>query len=152
MLHWSFKAFSDLTPFELYEILKARQAVFIVEQHCAYLDADDYDQISYHLVGRSDAGEFLAYCRIVPPHTKYNEPSIGRVMTTAKGRGRGYGKLLMAEALSRLHLLYPNSPIRIGAQLYLERFYNDFGFIRCSAPYDEDGIAHIEMLLCAKDT
>lgn len=149
MLQWSFKAFSDLTAFELYEILKARQAVFVVEQRCAYLDADDCDQMSHHLVGRSDAGLLLAYCRIVPPSVKYAEPSIGRVITTAHGRGKGYGKLLMAEAISRLRSLYPNSPIRIGAQLYLERFYAAFGFARCSAPYDEDGIAHIEMLLRA---
>ncbi len=147
MVEWSFKAFADLTPFELYEILQARQAVFIVEQKCPYLDADGLDQFSHHLVGRDSDKRLLAYCRLVPPLVKYEEPSIGRVITPASARRKGYGKLLMAEAIRRSRQLYPNWAIRISAQLYLERFYNAFGFVRCSAPYDEDGIPHIQMLL-----
>lgn len=144
---WSFKAFAELTTFELYEILQARQAVFIVEQKCPYLDADGIDQLSHHLAGWDSDKRLLAYCRLVPPCVKYEEPSIGRVITLAQVRRKGYGKLLMTEAIQRSQHLYPNMPIRIGAQLYLERFYNAFGFVRCSAPYDEDGIPHIQMLL-----
>jgi ElaA protein len=83
----------------------------------------------------------------VPPRIKYDEPSIGRVITPVSARRKGYGKLLMTEAIRRLWQIYPNRAIRISAQLYLERFYNAFGFVRCSAPYDEDGIPHIQMLL-----
>lgn len=118
-----------------------------MEQKCPYLDADGIDQFSHHLVGRDSDKRLLAYCRLVPPRIKYDEPSIGRVITPASARRKGYGKLLMTEAIRRLRQIYPNRAIRISAQLYLERFYNAFGFVRCSAPYDEDGIPHIQMLL-----
>jgi ElaA protein len=90
--------------------------------------------------------ELVAYCRLVPPGVKYAEPSIGRVATTQAARRTGRGRELMREALARAGELWPGRAIRIGAQQRLERFYEDFGFVTSSAPYDEDGIPHIEML------
>jgi ElaA protein len=93
-----------------------------------------------------ESGALVAYCRLLPPGTKYAEASIGRVLTTKEGRGTGAGRSLMTEALRRAQDLWPGQAIRIGAQRYLDRFYGEFGFVQCSEPYDEDGIMHIEML------
>ncbi len=145
-MQWQFSSFSELTPKALYEILKARAEVFVVEQQCAYLDMDGIDEQSYHLVLYNDFGELAAYSRLVPPNVKFQEPSIGRVLTTQAARGKGFGRRLMQESIARVIALYPTLPIRISAQAYLEKFYNDFGFVRVSNNYDEDGILHLEML------
>jgi ElaA protein len=73
------------------------------------------------------------------------------VLTTAAGRKTGAGRELMREAVARTNALWPGQAIRIGAQRYLERFYGDFGFVKASEPYDEDGIVHIEMLRAARE-
>ncbi len=130
---------------ELYEALVARQEVFVVEQKCAFLDADGSDPKAWHLLGRLD-GELAAYARLFPPGVKYEEASIGRVLTTRAGRGRNFGRALMAEAIRRMDELFPEQPIRIGAQLYLRRFYESFAFEAASAVYIEDDIPHVEML------
>jgi ElaA protein len=96
--------------------------------------------------GRGEGKQLVAYCRLVPPGSKFAEPSIGRVVTTSAVRGTGCGKELMREALDRAEKLWPGRAIRIGAQRHLERFYVDFGFVTASEPYDEDGILHIEMV------
>lgn len=127
-------------------MFQARVAVFVLEQNCPFQDVDGVDPACWHLVGRDAAGEIAAYCRIVPPGVKYDEPSIGRVLTMAGARRSGAGRELMREAVARTEVLWPARPIRIGAQQYLERFYEGFGFVRCSEPYDEDGIMHIGML------
>jgi len=145
-MQWQCSTFSDLSPKSLYEILKARAEVFIVEQRCAYLDLDGIDEHAHHLVLQSKCGDLLAYARLIPPTVKFEEPSIGRVLTTQRARGKGFGRLLMQESISRLNPLYPALPIRISAQAYLEKFYSDFGFVRVSENYDEDGIEHLEML------
>jgi len=93
-----------------------------------------------------DEGDLVAYCRLVPPGTKFAEPSIGRVVTLPAARGMGHGRALMREALAEAARLWPGRALRIGAQRYLERFYGEFGFVTVSEPYDEDGIAHVEML------
>lgn len=149
MVMWQWRSFEALSGFELYEILAAREAVFIVEQQCIYQDIDHLDQDAWHLLGRDrDTGTnaLLAYLRVVFPGKKYAEPSIGRVITTEAARGRGLGKGLMAEGIKRVEAQYPNRAIRISAQVYLERFYQGFGFQTVSEPYDEDGILHIEMV------
>ncbi|HEY0404673.1 MAG TPA: GNAT family N-acetyltransferase [Pyrinomonadaceae bacterium] len=149
---WQWSAFADLSVNELYAILQARQRVFVVEQACPYLDADGYDARAWHLLGwveEDEARILAAYARIFAPGVKYDEASIGRVMTHASMRGKGLGEALMGEALRRLESLAPKAPVRIGAQMYLERFYEKAGFRRVSAPYDEDGILHIEMLRAA---
>jgi ElaA protein len=146
---WQWKRFAELSPAELYALLGARAAVFVVEQACAFNDCDGLDPCAWHLLGWVDAGTaptLGAYLRLIEPGRKYAEPSIGRVLTTAANRGTGLGRAAMREGLERAGRLYPQHPIRIGAQLRLERFYAEFGFSTVSAPYDEDGIAHVEML------
>lgn len=142
---WHWLTFSELSQQQLYQLLQLRQIVFVVEQNCVYLDADDFDQDAWHLLGEIN-GEFATYCRVLKPNTKYPEPSIGRVLTAAKYRGTGIGKALMSVALRHLEQEMPRSNIRISAQLHLKKYYEDFGFEAVSTPYDEDGIAHIEML------
>ena len=145
MLTWQLKHFKELSGTELYNLMRVRQEVFIVEQTCPYLDADGKDIYCQHLTGYVD-GEIAAYARIVPPHVSYNEPSIGRVITTAKYRTGGYGKLLMQKAITETINAYGAVDIRIGAQLYLKNFYESFGFVQQGEVYDEDGIDHIIML------
>ncbi|HUP98162.1 MAG TPA: GNAT family N-acetyltransferase [Usitatibacter sp.] len=145
MLRWRFAPFDELTSREIHDLYQARVGVFVVEQACPFQDVDGYDPVSWHLLGRAGEG-LLAYCRLLPPGSKYAEASIGRVLTTKEGRGTGAGRELMAEALKRAGELWPGQAIRIGAQRYLDRFYGGFGFVQCSEPYDEDGIMHIEML------
>jgi ElaA protein len=150
MLTWRFAPFDKLAPREVHDLLQARGAVFVLEQKCVFQEVDGADPQCWHLLGRAD-GPLLAYCRIVPPGIKYDEPSIGRVLTTAAGRRTGAGRELMREAVARTNALWPGKAIRIGAQRYLERFYGDFGFVKASEPYDEDGIVHIEMVRAAKE-
>ena len=145
MLTWKLKHFKELSGTELYAIMRVRQEVFVVEQNCPYLDADGKDIYCQHLVGYVD-GEIAAYARIVPPHVSYAEPSIGRVLTSSKYRTGGYGKLLMQKAISETINVYGAVDIRIGAQLYLKKFYESFGFVQQGDVYDEDGIDHIIML------
>lgn len=145
MIAWHFARFDELAPREIHDLYRARAEVFVVEQGCPFQDLDGADPECWHLLGRS-GGELVAYCRLVPPGVKFDEPSIGRVITTAGARGSGRGRELMREALARAERLWPGRPIRIGAQHRLERFYRDFGFVTDSAPYDEDGIPHVEMV------
>lgn len=148
-MNWQWLSFEGFTPEELFEIMKVRQAVFVVEQNCAYQDADDLDQVSWHLMGWHEDNmrrNLVAYLRVVFPGRKYPEPSIGRVLTASSARGAGLGKVLMREAIAHTASVYPQMSIRISAQRYLEKFYSGFGFETVSEPYDEDGIPHIEML------
>jgi ElaA protein len=142
---WSLKKFHDLTALEVYEILKLRSEVFVVEQHCVFLDMDDKDQLSHHLQGRI-SGELAAVVRILPPGLAYDEPSIGRVVSSPKFRRQGVGIELMKTAIHETIALYGNVAIKIGAQLYLKKFYESFGFEQCSDTYMEDDIPHIKMI------
>jgi ElaA protein len=132
-IDWQFSRFADLTPFDLYDVLAARQNVFILEQTCLYPDIDGKRQLA-------------AYLRVLAPGAKYDEMSIGRVITTPAARGSGAGRALLDQGITHAEALHPGHRIRIGAQQYLERFYASFGFQTVSAPYDEDGIMHIDML------
>lgn len=153
-MQYHFKPFSELTLVELYAILSARQAVFIVEQNCPYLDTDGYDDKAHHLWSvlpndnPHNTTAIAAYLRIFAPDIKYvGESSLGRIITTAKARGTGAGRALVQEGITRCQAMYPHCTIRIGAQQYLEKFYGSFGFVTVSEPYMEDGIPHIEMIL-----
>lgn len=139
------RSFADLGAGELYALLALRQEVFVVEQRCAYLDADGVDLRSHHLFTRDTSGSCLACLRIVEPGVKYPEPSLGRVATRVSHRGIGLGRELMREGLLRIRELYGNVPVRISAQCYLQRFYESFGFAPVGDPYPEDDIPHIEM-------
>lgn len=145
MTAWRCARLDGLTALEVHDILQARSAVFVVEQACVFQDMDGADPQSWHLFARAD-GALAAYCRIVPPGIKFAEPSIGRVITTGAVRGTGMGRALMQEALRRTAALWPGKPVRIGAQCRLEAFYHSLGFATASAPYDEDGIPHVEMV------
>ena len=148
-LAWQCTAFEDLTPEELYAAMQIRQRVFIVEQNCVYMDADASDQRAHHLFGRrTDDGSnrLVAYARLFPPRVKYAEASIGRVATHPDVRGTGAGKVLMKEAIQRIEDAGWGREIRIAAQMYLEGFYESFGFKRVTDPYTEDDIWHVDML------
>ncbi|RYY52967.1 MAG: GNAT family N-acetyltransferase [Chitinophagaceae bacterium] len=144
-VNWTIKRFDELTPFELYDLLRLRSEVFVVEQDCVFLDMDDKDQLCTHLMGWKN-GRLIAYTRLVPAGISYDEPSIGRVVSSPAERGTGIGRLLMEESIRQVHLLFGPQPVRIGAQLYLKKFYESFGFGQVSEIYDEDGIDHILML------
>lgn len=145
MLHWTKKKFDELSVTELYTILRLRSEVFVVEQNCPYLDTDNKDQYCYHLMGWRDS-ELVAYTRLVPPGVSYDDyPSIGRVVTSPAARRGGFGRMLMEKSIKETIALFGNTPIRIGAQLYLKEFYTSLGFITSSEIYLEDGIEHIEM-------
>lgn len=144
-IKWAIKKFESLTPNELYAIIQLRNEVFVVEQNCVFQDADNKDQFSIHLMGWQ-GNNLIAYTRLVPPGKAYPEPSIGRVVTSKSVRNKGAGKLLMEKSISEIKNTWGNVPIRIGAQLYLKKFYSDLGFIQSGNIYLEDGIEHIEML------
>ncbi len=149
MIDWQFSSFKDLGPADLYEVLAQRQQVFILEQACLYPDIDGLDPVAHHLLGwRTVEGkrQLVAYLRVLGPGVKYDEMSLGRVITTQAARGSGAGRALLARGIDCAEALYPGHRIRIGAQQYLEQFYQSFGFVTVSAPYDEDGIQHIDML------
>lgn len=145
-IEWSCKSFGELTPIELYAILQLRIEVFIVEQNCVFQDADDKDQVSYHMMAWSD-DRLVGYTRLIPPGVSYKEASIGRVATFPKMRKSGIGKKIMEKSIDMIYSLWKKQPIRIGAQLYLRRFYESFGFQQCSEIYIEDNIEHIQMIL-----
>lgn len=142
---WLCKAFNSLSPAELYAILQLRNEVFIVEQNCTYQDCDNIDQHSFHFMGWQN-NKLVAYTRLIPAEVTFNEVSIGRVVTSPHVRGTKLGRELMERSIEKLHQLFGNSAIKIGAQLYLKKFYESLGFIACSDVYLEDGIEHIKML------
>lgn len=146
VITWTYKSFEELSKLELYTVLGLRSEVFIIEQHCNYQDIDGKDLKSNHLMAWYDE-ELAAYTRILPPDVSFKEASIGRVLTAAKYRGLGIGTALMQKSIEKVYATYGKQPIRIGAQLYLQRFYEDLGFIKCSAEYLEDRIPHIEMII-----
>lgn len=145
-IQWSFLPFDELSPAQLYAILRLRSEVFIVEQQCIFLDMDNKDQHCWHLSAWKH-GKLLAYTRIVPKGISYTEASIGRVVTAPDERGSGIGKLLMEKSIMLLHNKYGKIPIKIGAQCYLKKFYMSLGFEISGDTYLEDGIEHVEMLL-----
>lgn len=138
------KKFSDLSQDELYAILQARNEIFVVEQQCVYQDADGYDQTALHAVLPYER-RLGAYCRILPPGIKYAEWSIGRVLTVGTARGKKLGHLLMTAALDTI-AAHGSGDVRISAQAYLQRFYEQHGFVCTGNDYLEDNIPHIEML------
>lgn len=147
---WRWCHFDDLGLHELQNIFRARQQVFVLEQNCAYVDVDGADEHCFHLAAwRRGLREPLAYARVVPPGLKYAEASIGRVITTAAGRGRGLGRELLQRAIANARQAFPGQGVRISAQSYLEPFYGSFGFAIVGERYLEDGIPHTEMLLPA---
>ena len=143
-MNWAWSRFEELGVENLYDALALRCRVFVLEQG-PYLDPDGVDRDSWHLLGRHDAGALMAYLRIVDPGIKYEEPSMGRVVTAPEARGTGLGRLLVAEGVARCVAAWPGLGIRISAQSHLERFYGAYGFERVGEDYLEDNIPHVEM-------
>jgi ElaA protein len=146
-INWQLKKFETLSNTELYEILRLRSEVFVVEQNCPYQDMDRKDAGSFHLLGFNDDNELLAYTRILPAGISYEEVAIGRVVTSPKARGTGIGKELMKESIKCVEKQFGAVAVRIGAQCYLKKFYQGLGFKIASEEYLEDNIPHVEMIL-----
>jgi ElaA protein len=145
VMNWVIKKFNELSSDELYEILKLRSEVFVIEQECIYEDCDGKDKESYHLFAEQN-GEILVYLRILEKGVSYSEISIGRVLANKKYRGRGFAKQMMLRAIEFIEHSLNEKEIRISAQVYLLNFYSSFGFAQVSEGYLEDDIPHIEML------
>lgn len=145
MINWILKSFDKLAVNELYAILRLRTEVFVVEQNCVFQDMDNKDQQCHHLMGWND-NLLAAYTRLVPPGVSYEQASIGRVVTSPLARGGGLGKTLMEKSIEETLNLYGPGSIKIGAQLYLKKFYQSLGFSQIGDIYDEDGIDHIHMI------
>tara|TARA_B100001029_G_scaffold87853_1_gene72018 strand:- start:2393 stop:2851 length:459 start_codon:yes stop_codon:yes gene_type:complete len=145
-LSWEWNSFSELDRDKLYEILKFRQEIFVVEQKSWYLDADGLDQSSLHLMVTNEQN-LIGYLRLTPPGAKYTEASIGRVSIHDERRGEGIGKKLLVMGLKKGKETYGTGSFRISAQEYLISYYESHGFKVQGNPYDEDGIPHVEMLL-----
>ena len=143
-MSWELKKFADLTNNELYDVLRLRVDIFVVEQNCPYPEIDGKDPQSLHLMYWEN-GVLVAYARILPPGLSYDEPSIGRVIVAETHRGTGLGHELLDRAI-KASLAEYNQPIKIGAQAYLENYYNAAGFVKVSDVYLEDDIPHIDML------
>ena len=142
-MHFVSKCFADLTTRELYEILKARSAVFVVEQSCVYQDADGLDPTAYHL-WLSDEDGIAAYLRLLPPGARFPEASLGRVLSLR--RRQGLATRLLTAALAAARERYGACAVRIEAQVYARALYEKLGFAAVSDEFLEDGIPHIQML------
>jgi len=142
---WRLLTFDDLRVAELYEVLRLRSEVFVVEQQCLFHDMDGSDQQAMHLLGVQH-GELQAYARCFEAGVKFPEASFGRVLTRPSARGQGLGHVLVAQAISAINQVWGPQAIRIGAQMQLADFYAHHGFVDTGTHYVEDGIPHLEML------
>ena len=145
-MNWTIKSFDTLNTTELYKILQIRNEVFIVEQNCPYQDLDNKDFKSLHLWQQDPEGNITAYCRLLPKGISYNEPSIGRVLTSLNNRKEGLGRKMMEFVIDYISDEWKSTQIRISAQLYLKEFYTSLGFHQIGSSYLEDDIPHIQML------
>ena len=145
-MSWNIKKFEELTNIELYNLLKERTKVFVVEQNCPYLEVDGKDAFSYHLF-KEEEGEIIAYLRVVPAGVSYQEASIGRVFVKKEYRGQGIAVELLSRGLDYIQNELKETSIKIQAQDYLRKFYSSFGFQPVSETYLEDNIPHVDMLL-----
>jgi ElaA protein len=140
------KKFRELTTEELYEIIRLRILVFVIEQNCPYDECDGKDYNAIHLFA-SENNTITAYARILPPGVSFKEPSIGRVVVNSKYRSKGLAKEIMNRAVEYIKTEMNETSIKIEAQCYLERFYTDLGFNAISDTFMLDNIPHVEMLL-----
>ncbi len=148
MISWQLLPFNKLSTAQLYELIRLRVDVFVVEQTCPYPELDGKDNLDnvQHLLGVSN-GEIVACARLLPAGTTFDNVSIGRIATKETARGNGLGHQLLKEALQQCESLWPGQTIDIGAQHHLQLFYQRHGFKPICAMYLEDGIPHIDMRL-----
>ena len=147
-IEWHWKPFHDLTATEVYDMLAARNAVFVVEQNCVYGDIDGLDSNAWHLFvyEKGASGKKLAgYLRVLLPDEVETDIRIGRVLTTADFRGIGLGSAMLEQALKHIVAQWPDAAISLHAQAHLQAFYGAFGFEPISEVHDEDGIPHVWM-------
>lgn len=161
-LEWRWKPFSDLTALEVYDMLEARSAVFVVEQQCVYEDVDGLDKDAWHLLaysrtanesmsdagggaGRTDRLSLAGYLRVLLPDASDADVRIGRVLTTSEFRRIGLGSSMLEQALKHIVAQWPDAAIKLHAQAHLQMFYGAFGFEPISEVHDEDGIPHVWM-------
>lgn len=147
-MKWDVRLFHKLSVNQLFDALQLRVNVFVVEQQCAYPELDEYDRHAEtrHFSGSNEAGQLMAYARILPPGSRYLDVNLGRFVVRKDARGQGVGHQLLREALKEIQNNWPGSAIRISAQDYLQKFYEQYGFLRVSDVYLEDGIPHVEMI------
>lgn len=139
------KAFDELTLTELYELLRLRAEVFVVEQNCAYQDLDGIDHNAVQLFTLDDNGLCTSCARIYPCDAASGVMRIGRLISKERGKGNGMRLLNACIEECRLH---GADEIRLHAQQYAIGFYEKAGFVVCSEVFFEDGIPHVEMKLC----
>lgn len=144
-MQWTVLPYASLSTDRLYDIMRLRQEVFIVEQHCYYLDADGIDKSALHVLGIED-DVLVAYARIMGPGIVYPEASFGRVLVAQPHRGKGYGQQLTSLLLQTTSDHWGDVPVRISAQAYLTAFYSFFGFATEGSTYLDAGIPHIYMV------
>ncbi|MGJ8548409.1 GNAT family N-acetyltransferase [Winogradskyella wichelsiae] len=145
MLKIEIKTFTELSTQELYKLLQLRSEVFVVEQDCVYQDIDGKDQKALHILGYKDE-KLVAYTRIFEAGYYFEETSIGRVLVRFNERKFKYGYTIMEASIAAIKTHYNETNIRISAQSYLKKFYNNLGFNEVGAEYLEDGIPHINMI------
>ena len=138
------KKFDELTLNELYDILKLRVDIFVVEQNCPYGELDNKDKESIHVFYREN-GEITAYLRIIPKFLSYESVSMGRICVKQEFRSRKLGREIVKDAINYIEKDMKQYIITIGAQEYLKDFYASFDFKPVSDIYDEDGIKHLDM-------
>jgi ElaA protein len=143
-ISWKTKTFDELSTQELYQILRLRSEVFVVEQNCVYQDIDNKDQKSLHLFGIVE-GEIIAHSRLFKPGDYFEFSSIGRVVVAEKHRDKNFGHELIDQSILEINRRFNVQNITISAQLYLKKFYESHGFVATSETYLEDDIPHIEM-------
>lgn len=149
-IQWSCLHFAELTATRLYQALRLRDQVFVLEQQCLYGDIDGLDIDSHHVLAQNGHDELLAYARLLPPGKAFpNAVAVGRVVIAPAVRGSGLGRALMEKTLEYGQLLYPGVDTMLSAQSHLVRFYQSLGFASVSEPYDDVGILHVDMKLAA---
>lgn len=136
--------FDALTGADVYDVLALRQRVFVVEQSCAYLDADGLDRAARHYLLR-DAGMLVAYTRVLQPGVRFPTAAIGRVVVAPERRAEQLGRRVVRETIEAIEAADGPVALSLAAQAHLERFYGSLGFVTISPPYDEDGIPHVDM-------
>ena len=150
-MKWTLKTYNELTLDEFHDILKLRIDIFVVEQNCPYPELDAKDKKAWHFYGATEDGRIVAYTRIFKPGDYYKEAAFGRVVVHQNFRRQKLGYQLIEKTIQEMKALFGHIPIKIGAQTYLRKFYNSFGFKQVGEEYIEDGIPHIYMLLSRKD-
>ncbi len=138
------KAFEKLSNAELYDVLKLRAEVFVVEQDCVYNDIDGMDQQGLHVLAKED-GRIIGYTRLLKAGTRFESASIGRMVVDKDYRFMGYAREIMEHSIAHIHQQWKASVIHISAQQYLKGFYGSIGFKIVTEPYLEDGIPHVGM-------